>query len=174
MTGNALKRYIRDIPDFPKPGVVFRDITPLIGDAKAFTTAVQMLAGQVAAYRPDGIVAIESRGFIFGAAVARELGLPMQLVRKQGKLPYRTLSISYDLEYGSDAVEVHVDAIQSGLRYAIIDDLIATGGTASATAQLVAKADGEIACLAFLIELLSLRGRKRLEGLEIRSLVQYE
>jgi adenine phosphoribosyltransferase len=164
---------IRDIPDFPRPGIVFRDITPLLGDAVLFTRTVDLLAERVGAHEPDAIVAIESRGFLFGAPVARALGLPLQLARKPGKLPYRKVGISYDLEYGSDRIEMHVDAVEPGQSCAVIDDLIATGGTAAATAELVEMQKGRVACLAFVIELTALDGARRIGGRPLESLIRY-
>ncbi|HUH02152.1 MAG TPA: adenine phosphoribosyltransferase [Kofleriaceae bacterium] len=173
MSLELLGRLIRDVPDFPKPGIMFKDITPLLGDAAAFTACIELLAERVQKHGADGIVAVESRGFIFGAALAVRLGVPLELVRKPGKLPYKTNSVSYELEYGSDRVEMHIDAIDAGRRYAIIDDLIATGGTAGAAAELVELQRGTIACLAFVIELDFLKGRERLGQRPIESLLRY-
>jgi adenine phosphoribosyltransferase len=168
-----LEKRIRDVPDFPKPGIIFKDITPLLGDTVAFTACIELLAERVQKHGADGIVAVESRGFIFGAALAVRLGVPLELVRKPGKLPYKTNSVSYELEYGSDRVEMHIDAIDAGRRYAIVDDLIATGGTAGAAAELVELQRGTIACLAFVIELDFLKGRDRLGQRPIESLLRY-
>src|SRR5690606_13587719 len=132
-----LATLIRDVPDFPKPGIVFKDITPLLADALGFAAVTEELRQRIAPARPDAIVGIESRGFIFGAALAQSMGLPLQLVRKSGKLPYRTVVQSYELEYGTDTIEMHVDAVEAGKRYAVVDDLIATGGTARATCGLI-------------------------------------
>jgi adenine phosphoribosyltransferase len=173
MSIDAIKAAIRDIPDFPKPGILFKDITPLLGDAALFASTVELLGQRIGSHAPAGIVAIESRGFIFGAAVAHALGLPLQLARKPGKLPYRKVGVSYDLEYGSDRIEMHADAIEDGKSYAIIDDLIATGGTASATAELIELQKGRVACCAFVIELSFLEGVKRLGARPIESLVRY-
>ncbi|HLU65944.1 MAG TPA: adenine phosphoribosyltransferase [Kofleriaceae bacterium] len=170
----SLKAIIRDVPDFPKPGILFRDITPLLADPRAFRTVVDQLSERIHGYRAEGIVAIESRGFLFGAAVAAQLGVPLQLVRKPGKLPYETVSVSYELEYGSDRVEMHVDAIEPGRAYAVVDDLIATGGTAGATADLVEMREGRVACCAFVIELGFLRGRERLGGRPVEALIAYD
>jgi adenine phosphoribosyltransferase len=164
---------IRDVPDFPRPGVLFRDITPLLARAGAFSSTVNLLAERIAPYRPESIVAIESRGFIFGAALALRAELPLQLIRKRGKLPGRSVGISYQLEYGSDRVEMHADAVVSGSSYVIIDDLIATGGTAAAAADLVEQQWGKVACCAFVIELDFLKGRERLGGRPIESLIHY-
>lgn len=173
MTIDAIKATIRDVPDFPKPGILFKDITPLLADVTAFTMAIDLLADRIRAHDADGIVAIESRGFLFGAAVAAKLSLPLQLARKPGKLPYKKVGVAYDLEYGSDRIEMHTDAIQAGKSYAVIDDLIATGGTAAATAELIELQKGRVACCAFVIELSFLDGAKRLGGRPIEALLRY-
>ncbi len=167
-----LKRLIRDIPDFPKPGIVFKDITPLLADADAFRAMIDAL---VAPYRGrvDAVLGIESRGFIIGAAAALALGTGIAIVRKPGKLPYRTHQASYELEYGSDTLEIHHDAIGSGHRVLLIDDLLATGGTASAAIQLVQRCGGVVTACAFVIELGFLAGRARLAPHEVHSLVRY-
>ena len=170
---DELKGIIRDIPDFPKPGILFKDITPLVAYPRAFRTTVELLASRAQAVGAEGLVAIESRGFLFAAAMATQLGLPLQLARKAGKLPYRTVGVSYDLEYGSARIEMHVDAIERGKRYAIVDDLIATGGTAAATAQLVEQGGGQVASCLFVIELAFLDGRKVLGGRRVDSLIAY-
>jgi adenine phosphoribosyltransferase len=168
-----IKALIRDVPDFPRPGVLFRDITPLLADPAAFASTIELLAERASPYRPEAIVAIESRGFIFGAALSLETGLPLQLIRKKGKLPGKSVGITYQLEYGSDRVEVHAEAVKPGHRYVIVDDLIATGGTAAAAADLVELQGGTIACCAFVIELGYLEGRQRLGGWPIESLIHY-
>ena len=173
MRSLRLEDFIHDVPDFPKPGIIFKDITPLLADAAAFGAAIEQLGARVLPHRPDGIVAIESRGFIFGAALARHLELPLLPVRKPGKLPRRTHTASYQLEYGNDCVEMHADSVIAGRRYAIVDDLIATGGTAAAAAELVLVQDGGIACFAFLIELGFLGGRERLNGAVVEALIHY-
>jgi adenine phosphoribosyltransferase len=167
-----LKRYIRDIPDFPKPGIVFKDITPLLADASAFRAAVDTL---VAPYRGgiDMVLGIESRGFIVGAAAAYALGTGIAVVRKPGKLPYRTHKASYDLEYGTDALEIHHDAIGNGHRVLLVDDLLATGGTAGAAIELVERCGGQVVACAFLIELGFLGGRGRLARHEVHALITY-
>ncbi|HWY23692.1 MAG TPA: adenine phosphoribosyltransferase [Nevskia sp.] len=165
--------YVRAVADFPKPGILFRDITPLLADGPAFAAAIAQLADLIAPHRPDGLVAIESRGFIFGAALALKLGLPLLLVRKPGKLPRRTVSQDYQLEYGSDRVEMHAEDLIAGRRYAVIDDVIATGGTAAAAAALVEKQGGVVACCAFLIELDFLRGRAHLGSRAVESVLHY-
>jgi adenine phosphoribosyltransferase len=173
LTIAEVKAAIRDVPDFPRPGILFKDITPLLAQPRAFHTVVEMLAGSIGRHGPDALVAIESRGFVFGAALAARMGLPLQLVRKPGKLPYQTVSVSYELEYGSDKVEIHVDAIEPGRSYAVVDDLIATGGTAAAAAELVEMQRGRVACCAFVIELAFLRGRERLGERVVESLISF-
>lgn len=168
-----IERFIRDVPDFPKPGIVFKDITPLLADPGGFAAAVAAFRERVAPHRPDALVGIESRGFIFGAALAHAMELPLQIVRKPGKLPYKTVSMDYELEYGTDTVQMHIDAVEAGKRYAVIDDLIATGGTARATCDLVAERGGEIACCAFLIELSFLPGREKLSAWPVETLLSY-
>lgn len=168
-----LKVFIREIPNFPKPGIIFKDITPLISQPAAFATIIGALAERVKACGADEILAIESRGFIFGAPVANELRLPLHLVRKPGKLPSSTVGMDYDLEYGSDRVEIHREVIRPGGRYAIVDDLIATGGTAGAVIRLVETHGGVVACAAFVVELRFLPGRERLAPCRIESLLSY-
>lgn len=161
------------MPDFPKPGIVFKDITPLLEDAAGFRACIDALAARVSAHRPDALVAIESRGFIFGAPLATYLGLPLIVVRKPGKLPRETRSVAYQLEYGEDRLEVHADAIVPGRRHALVDDVLATGGTAEAVLRLVTGLGGVMACAAFPIELDFLAGRARLADVAIESLVRY-
>jgi len=173
MTPAEIKALIVDVPDFPKPGIVFKDITPLLQNPAAFRAAIELLAERCEGLRADGILAIESRGFIFGAALAQRLGLPLELVRKRGKLPRRSLRVSYELEYGVDHLEIHEDALKRGGRYLIVDDVIATGGTAAAVAELVARQGGAVAACAFLIELTFLAGREKLAGQKIVSLISY-
>lgn len=173
MSPEDIKALVRDVPDFPKPGIVFKDITPLLSDPAAFSGITDYLADCAAARQADGILAIESRGFIFGAALADRVGLPMHLVRKRGKLPRETVSVEYELEYGTDHVEVHADAIEPGCRYLIVDDVIATGGTAAAVAKLVGQQQGEVAACLFVLELRFLGGRNQLEGLAIESLITF-
>jgi adenine phosphoribosyltransferase len=168
-----IEAFIKDVPDFPKPGIVFKDITPLLASPEAFCAAVDALAERVAGLRADGLLAIESRGFVFGAALAQTLALPLQLVRKRGKLPRKSISIRYELEYGFDHLEVHEDAIEAGRRYVIVDDVIATGGTAAAVAQLVAAQRATVAACAVLIELAFLDGRAKLGGVPVVSLITY-
>lgn len=168
-----LKDYIRDIPDFPEPGILFRDITPLLANPAAFNYAVAQLAEQCSEPDFDVVVAVESRGFIFGAPLARELRKPLIPVRKAGKLPAERHAVEYDLEYGSNVLEIHADAIQQGQRALIVDDLLAIGGTLSAASQLVEDCGGEAARLAVVIELAFLDGRSRLAGRDVVSLIQY-
>ena len=169
-----LKEYIRDIPDFPQPGILFRDITPLLGHPAAFDCAVARLAAE--AGRPadlDVVAAVESRGFIFGAPLARELGKPLVPVRKPGKLPGDTYAVEYDLEYGSNTLEIHADAIAPSQRVLIVDDLLAIGGTLEAACSLVEQCGGVVSRLAVVIELAFLDGRRRLAGRDLVSLIQY-
>lgn len=168
-----IKATVRDIPDFPKPGILFKDITPLLADPEVFASILALLAERLRAHRVDALVGIESRGFVFGAALAAQMGLPFQLARKPGKLPYDKVGVDYELEYGSDRIEMHADAIERGRRYAIIDDLIATGGTAGATAELVIQQGGTVACYAFVIELSFLEGRAKLGAAPVEALVTY-
>lgn len=167
-----LKQLVRDVPDFPKPGIVFKDITPLLTDAEALRWIVSTMAER---YRGnvDVVVGIESRGFLVGAPVAYELGLGLAMARKPGKLPYDKHAVSYELEYGSDSLEMHIDAIEPGARVVIVDDLLATGGTAAATAELVEKAGGNVVECGFIIELGFLGGAEKLAPLESHSLVSY-
>jgi adenine phosphoribosyltransferase len=169
-----LRAYIRDIADFPKAGIVFRDITPLMADAAALDEAVRRLADIARPLRPDIVVAAEARGFLLGAALARELGAGFVLARKPGKLPYDTERAEYLLEYGSDALEIHSDALANGRRVLVHDDLLATGGTARALCELVELLGGEVVGCAFLIELGFLKGRERLAGYDVHALLRDE
>jgi adenine phosphoribosyltransferase len=170
---DAVRALIRDVPDFPKPGIVFKDITPMLGDAGAFAACVDLLAELIGPRRPDALVGIESRGFIFGAPVARALGVGFVPVRKPGKLPHRTRRVEYALEYGTDALEMHHDALASGVRVVIVDDVLATGGTTAAAGRLVSEAGGTLVGFAFAIELSFLGGRKRLGGHAVDALITY-
>lgn len=165
---------IRNVPDFPKKGIVFKDITPLLNDRGAFRYAVHEMRRLVAGKEVDKIAGIESRGFIIGAVLAHEMNVGFVPVRKKGKLPAETVRKEYALEYGADAVEIHKDAIKEGEHVLICDDLLATGGTAAATAQLVEMLGGVVAGFCFLIELDFLRGRDKLAGYDVRSLLHYE
>lgn len=167
-----LESLVRDVPDFPKPGIVFKDITPLLLDAQAFRETVERIAAPYL-NRVDVVLGIESRGFIVGAAVAYHLGTGLALVRKPGKLPAATYEARYELEYGSDGLQIHQDGFRRGSRVLIVDDLLATGGTASATVNLVRRLGGEVVACAFVIELGFLDGRKRLEPVEVHSLISY-
>lgn len=168
-----LKTVIRDVPDFPKPGILFRDITPVLEDPEAFRAALTGLVGLIADTPCDRIAALESRGFIFGAPLARQLGKPLIILRKPGKLPRETRSVSYDLEYGSATLEAHTDALAEGDHILIVDDLLATGGTAAAAQQLVEELGGTVTAHLFLVELEDLQGRARLVGAPVFSLVKY-
>ncbi|MCA9514523.1 MAG: adenine phosphoribosyltransferase [Myxococcales bacterium] len=156
------KSLIADVPDFPKPGIVFKDITPLLASGPAFQALIAELAEVVAPLRPTQIAGIESRGFIFGAALAHHLGVGLELIRKPGKLPRRTIAETYALEYGTDTVEIHADGLGAADRVVIVDDVLATGGTAAAAARLVEKAGGQLVGLAFIMELGFLGGRAKL------------
>lgn len=169
-------KIIRTIPDYPKPGIMFRDITTLLGNGPAFSAAVDAL---VNAHRDDSfnhVAGIEARGFILGGAVAHRLGVGFIPVRKKGKLPWATIGQEYELEYGTDHVEIHKDAIRPGDTVLLVDDLVATGGTAEAAVKLIRKAGGVVPCASFIIDLPDLGGRKRLEamGLHVRTLVEFE
>ncbi len=159
---DRLKLHIRDIPDFPKPGIVFKDITPILSDGQLFRLAVTIFAERYQRKSVEKIVAIDARGFIFGGALAHYLGIGLAVVRKKGKLPFESHEMEYELEYGQGVLEIHTDAVKPGQRVVIIDDLLATGGTAEGAAKLVQKCGGEIVELAFLVELAALKGRERL------------
>ncbi len=174
MTEERLRSYIRNVPDFPKPGIVFRDITTLLKDGEAFRAAIDLLAERYRGMRIGKIVGIESRGFIIGGALACALGIGFVPARKPKKLPAAVIREEYKLEYGVDAIELHVDGIAKGERVLLVDDLLATGGTASATISLVRRLGGEIVGAAFLIDLTFLHGRDRLNGIEVFSLISYE
>jgi adenine phosphoribosyltransferase len=168
-----LKARIRNVPDFPKPGILFYDITTLLQDPAGFKAAVDALAAPFASAPIDAVVAVESRGFIFGAALADRLGKGFVPVRKVGKLPWKTERVTYDLEYGSDSLEMHADAVEPGQRVLIVDDLLATGGTAKAAADLVRRLGGTVHAMAFLVELTFLNGRQKLAGENVVSVLQY-
>ena len=168
-----VKQLIKDVHDFPKAGIIFKDITPLLGDVGAFDLTISNFADRYRDVDFDIIVAIESRGFIFGAPLARELGKAIVPVRKPGKLPAATLSMEYTLEYGSNTLEMHVDGVKKGQKALVIDDLLATGGTLGATARLVEMAGGVVAGIAVIIELTFLEGRKNLDGYNLYSMIQY-
>ena len=168
----SLKAVIRDVPDFPKPGIVFKDITTLLKHGDAFRRAIDLFARLCSDHQADKVLAIESRGFIVGAALADRLGLGFVPLRKPGKLPAPTIRFTYDLEYGQDCLEIHEDALARGERVLIVDDVIATGGTARAAGELVRRLGGVVSAYAFLIELGFLEGRKRLDG-DVLSLIRY-
>ena len=169
-----LRRLIREVPDFPRPGVLFRDITPLLADASGLAMAVELMAQPFRNAHVDLVVGAESRGFIFGTAVAKALSAGFVPVRKPGKLPCATRRCEYQLEYGVDALEMHTDVLRPGQRVLIVDDLLATGGTAAAAARLVERLGGKVSGLCFLVELTGLGGRKKLQGRDVFSLIQYD
>lgn len=169
-----LNDYIRDIPDFPKEGIIFKDISPLLGDAAALKASIDQLAEKLAGKQIDAVAGVEARGFIFGPLLAQRLGVGFVPVRKPGKLPAETVSKSYDLEYGQATIEIHTDAIKPGARVLVVDDLLATGGTAVAACSLLEELGGEIVACAFVVELSFLPGRAALEGRDVVSLIQYD
>jgi adenine phosphoribosyltransferase len=168
-----LKQHIRSIPDFPKPGILFYDISTLLAHPDAWRATIERLAEAVRPHQPDLLVGIESRGFLVAAPLAFAIGSGFAMVRKKGKLPGRTVRYSYDLEYGTDTIEIQEDAISPGQRVVIVDDLLATGGTVSATIELVERLQGEVVAVAFLVELTGLRGRDRLGDYEVISLIKF-
>jgi adenine phosphoribosyltransferase len=168
-----LKQHIRHVPDFPKPGILFYDITTLLRDPVGLKATIDQLSAPYAGNGIDVVVGIESRGFILGAAVAERLGAGFIPIRKPGKLPAKSIKETYDLEYGKDALEIHADAVESGQRVLIVDDVLATGGTAAAAAVLVKKVGGQLTGLAFLIELVFLNGKSKLAGEQVYSVLQY-
>lgn len=168
-----LKKYVRDIPDFPKKGIIFKDITPILKDPAAFRHVIGRLKKEISKTKVDYVAGIESRGFIFGSALAHELGVGLVPIRKFGKLPYLTERVGYSLEYGEAVLEIHRDAVEKGSSVVVIDDLLATGGTAQATARLIEKLGGKVAKIAFVIELTFLKGREKLPGYDVLSLIQY-
>lgn len=173
VTVAELAQAIRNVPDFPKPGIQFKDITPLLADARLYAGSIELLTERFSPGSVDAVVGIDARGFIFAAAAALKLKCGFVPVRKKGKLPYQTLEESYDLEYGSNTIAVHTDALKKGSRVLLIDDLLATGGTSGAAANLMKQIGVEILEINFLIELSFLDGRKRLSGFPVRSLVVY-
>lgn len=170
---DLFKRYCRDIYDFPKKGIIFRDITNLLKNGEVFRKAVDKIAYRFSGAGIDIVCSVEARGFILGSTIAYALGAGFVPIRKKGKLPWHTYQKSYDLEYGTDELEIHVDAISSGNRVLFVDDVIATGGTARAAVDLIRELKGKPVCAAFLIELLELEGRKRLEDVPVYSLIRY-
>jgi len=171
--GVDLARYIRSISDWPKKGILFRDITPLLADPKAFAAAVEALCAGFTDAGIQYVAAVEARGFIFGAAVAAKLGAGFVPIRKKGKLPFKTESITYDLEYGTDTLQVHNDAVSRGAKVLMVDDLLATGGTMAAACKLIEKIGGKIAGITFLVELSELAGRKKLAPYKINTVISY-
>jgi adenine phosphoribosyltransferase len=172
-TVEELARAIRDVPDFPKPGILFKDITPVLADARLFASSIERLTEHFKPGDVDAVVGIDARGFIFAAAAALQLRCGFVPVRKKGKLPYQAFEESYDLEYGSNTIAVHTDAMRPGSRVVLIDDLLATGGTAAAAAKLLRRLGANILEITFLIELSFLKGREKLRGFPVRSLVVY-
>lgn len=171
---NLLGRGIRDVRDFPQPGIVFKDITPVLADGALFRVAIDQFIASIGGEVPSKIIGIDARGFIFGAAMADRLGVGFVPVRKKGKLPWDTMGESYSLEYGEAEVEIHKDAVHSGERVVLVDDLLATGGTASAALKLVRALGGDVVCMSFLIELSFLKGRKNLDSdVRIEALLKY-
>lgn len=168
-----MQSFVRAIPDFPIPGILFRDITPLLRDKRAFAGAIDMIAGAFASAKIDHVVAIEARGYILGAPVAYKLGAGFVPVRKPGKLPYDKINVDYALEYGTNSLEMHKDALAAGDRVLLVDDLLATGGTAAATRTLLERLGANVVGIAFLIELTALGGRTKLEGADVRSFITY-
>jgi len=170
---SAMKSLIRSIPDFPIPGILFRDVTPLIKDKDGFRSAIDMMAEAYTNSRIDYVVAIEARGYIFGAPVAYRLGAGFIPVRKPGKLPFDKINVDYELEYGTNTLEMHADAVTHGKRVLVVDDLLATGGTAAATGQLLHKLGADLVGYAFLVELPELKGRAKLAGSDVRSFITF-
>lgn len=171
---DRLRAAIRDIPDFPKPGIIFKDITPILGDPTLFSAAIELFVERYRPQRIRKVAAMESRGFIFGAPLAAGIGAGFVPLRKHGKLPHTTLAESFTLEYGAETLEIHTDAIHPGERVLVIDDLLATGGTAAAAVKLVEKTGGEVIEIAFLVELAFLRGRERLGDIPTFAIVRFD
>jgi adenine phosphoribosyltransferase len=171
---DELKKLIREVPDYPKPGILFYDVTTLLKDKKGFHILIDQLCGHYSNHNIDIVAGIEARGFIFAPALAYRLGAGFVPVRKPKKLPAKTASVSYALEYGTDTLEIHEDAVQKGQRVLVCDDLLATGGTAAATVQLIRKVGGQVEGAAFAVELSFLSGRAKLPGLDVFSLIQYD
>jgi adenine phosphoribosyltransferase len=173
MKADVVKKAIRDVPDFPKPGIIFKDITPVLRDPKLFRGTVGLLADALKGKEITRIAAIDARGFLFGAALAERLKLGIVPIRKKGKLPYKTFEESYDLEYGSNTVAIHQDAFDPGDRVVLVDDLLATGGTAAAAARLIEKAGGKVEAVLFVVELSFLNGRAKLAGYPVFAPIVY-
>ena len=168
-----LKDFVRDVPDFPKPGILYKDITPLLNDAAAFKAAIDRMAAKYREASVDVVAAAEARGFLFGVPLAMQLGVAFVPVRKKGKLPYRTHTVEYDLEYGTDTLEMHIDGVEQGQKVLIVDDLLATGGTVAACCELVESCGATVVGCAFLIDLTFLGGAERLAPREVFSLIEY-
>jgi adenine phosphoribosyltransferase len=168
-----LKKHIRDIPDFPSPGILFKDITTLLGDPEVFSETIEQLHHAVGAMEIDAIAGVESRGFIFGTPLAMKLGVGFIPIRKPGKLPAETIQEEYTLEYGTNTVEMHTDAVSDGMRVLVVDDLLATGGTAEATCKLIERGGGTVVATLFIIELEFLNGREKLQNHDVISLISY-
>ena len=173
MQETSLRQYIREVPDWPKKGILFRDITPLLANVDAFAAAIEAIAETAAGLGVRYVGAVEARGFIFGSAVAEKLGAGFVPIRKKGKLPYKTQSVTYDLEYGSDTLEVHSDAVESGAKVLMVDDLLATGGTMAAACELMSNIGADIVGVTFLIELTELGGREKLGQYKINTIISY-
>jgi adenine phosphoribosyltransferase len=168
-----LKKYIRDVPNWPKGGILFRDITPLLGNAGAFRAAIEAMTADYVGAGIEYVVGVEARGFILGAAIAAKLNTGFVPVRKKGKLPFKTMSVAYDLEYGTSTVEIHKDAVPKGAKVLMVDDLLATGGTIKASCELVEQLGGKIEGVVFLVELTELEGVKKLAGYKVKSIIRY-
>ncbi|HEY4002638.1 MAG TPA: adenine phosphoribosyltransferase [Candidatus Xenobia bacterium] len=173
MTEEQLKKIVRDVPDFPRPGILFKDITPLLAHPAAFETCIDALAEKYQDANLSAIAAVEARGYLVGAPLAYKMGVSLVPVRKPGKLPYETISQKYELEYGSNTLEIHKDAVKAGQRVLVVDDLIATGGSARATGDLLSRLGAHVVGYAFLIELTFLNGRDTLQGFDVFSLMRY-
>jgi len=169
----TLRALIRDIPDFPKKGILFKDITPLLRDGNSFRSAVDEIVKFFSKKKIDLVACVEARGFILGSAVAYKLGVGIVPIRKKGKLPYRTKRVTYSLEYGEDTLELHEDAVKPGEQVLVVDDLLATGGTSAAVLELIQSLGGNVVGIVFLIELASLKGREKLKGHTVRSLLEF-
>lgn len=173
MTIDDLKIAVRDVPDFPQPGILFKDITPILQDPALFKFAMQLFADQIQGLGVTKVAAVDARGFFFGGVLCERLGIGLVPIRKAGKLPYKTYEVSYELEYGSATLAIHQDAFLPGDRVVLVDDLLATGGTAAASAELIGKAGGELVQIQFLIELSFLQGRKKLSGYDVYAPIVY-